>query len=215
MRKITYLLAGLSLMIFVGCNNDSELLDNSKEQGVVKESYNSVNVRNFKFENASKKERAIFFKECLDNPIKMGLIKFDRTKVKEYNMKNKALERLLIRESGAKDVYFYGEHFTIKPKNSSFDKNILAKNTDATYYYYGDSDISACSGFIYSYTSHGIVNDNCENYKMAFNLDIMFSYHGLGFTAGNRMQACAWSGDPYGDSDRAVLASPVGEVFKL
>ncbi|OCA70629.1 hypothetical protein BBI01_11815 [Chryseobacterium artocarpi] len=217
MKKLTIrLLACLSLAFFVECS-DSDQLSNQIEISVKNQTEDLVTVKTFNFNKSSRKERAVFLKKCLKDPIGMGMIKFESSKIREYNIKNKSLERLLMKESERKDVYFFEEFFTVLPKENTSNKNIVSKLDG--YCYYGDSQISVCSGVIYANTSHGIVNDNCQNYKMGFNLNIMHAYTGYEYGGGGDssyfLQACAWDMDPYGDSGRAVAAAPVEEVFTL
>lgn len=207
MRKITYLLASLSLMFFIECNDSTELIENQSQE------LTTIQKNDFTKKRSSKEEGE-FLKKCLIDPIGMGMIKFDKNNLKEYKIKNKDLERMLLTYSETRDAYFYGEYFTVKSRDSA------RNNFDDSprFYYFGDSEISICSGAIYSYLSYKLVNDNCDNGKMGFNTSIMHSFSGSnlhGSGGGYYMSGCAWDSDGYGESDKAVMAAPVEEVFKI
>ncbi|REC41642.1 hypothetical protein [Chryseobacterium sp. 5_R23647] len=206
MRKIALSL-GLSLVFLIGCN-ERNLNDEVSDVNFVK---------NFKFENKSKKQKFEFFQKCVNDPIGVGMIKFNRDSVREYNIANKDLERLLIKQSEFKDAYFYGEFFVIKPK--LINENLFSKNENIDFTVAGDSELSICSGIIFAATSNGIVNDNCDfSGRMAFNTGIMHACAGANVSGtADQLYAgfMAWDFDAFGDTQRALNASPVGEVYGL
>ncbi|WP_435523128.1 hypothetical protein [Chryseobacterium indoltheticum] len=67
MRKIALSL-GLSLVFLIGCN-ERNLNDEVADVNFVK---------NFTLENKSKKQKFEFFQKCVNDPIGVGMIKFNR-----------------------------------------------------------------------------------------------------------------------------------------
>jgi len=206
MKKNLFVCYATCILSFVGCD-DSTYSQESLDKI-------SITAKNVNFSKMKSEDIGVFLKKCLENPIEMELIKFEKQNLKSYNIKNRDLEKLLLENCDTKDVYFYNEIFVVKPKTEITSKKNVWK-------YYGNSDENICSGQIFPEQNCETIDDTCqESYHFVYDTNVLGAFSGTNASSTNKLYHYAiqynlWVGDSCGDSEIAVENSPTGAISRI